>query len=77
MKFIATNQVRLTALVASVLAVLVGFDIVDWTEEQTGLILGAVGAFLVLFISPTVTSNYRLTGHVFGPMTGVKKSDVN
>lgn len=48
----------LTQIVSAVIALLLGFDVVEWTTEQTGLVLGvwaAVTAFLLLFARSKVT----------------------
>jgi branched-subunit amino acid ABC-type transport system permease component len=49
----------LTQIVSAVIALLIGFDIVSWTPEQTGLVLGvwaAITAFaLVFFVRSKVT----------------------
>ncbi len=38
----------LVAFVTAVLALLIGFEVVDWTQEQVGLILGALTAAIAL-----------------------------
>ena len=39
----------ITGLIVAIFAVLVGFDIVSWTTDQIGLILGVLAAIGVLF----------------------------
>ncbi len=48
----------LTQIVTAVIALALGFEWVDWTPEQTGLVLGvwaAITAFALLFVRSKVT----------------------
>jgi VIT1/CCC1 family predicted Fe2+/Mn2+ transporter len=53
MSIIKEEPVRFWAaimgLVAAVIALLIGFDIVSWSSEQVGLIIGVLTAVGVLF----------------------------
>ena len=57
MRLIQREPVTFQACVQATLAALVGFGVVHWSNEQIGLVLGAVAAFLALFtrakVSPT------------------------
>lgn len=71
MNWIAKNTVRITALAAAVIALLLGFEVIDWSQEQVALVMGALAAFLAFFVSATVTANVRLgDGSVFGGYLG-------
>jgi hypothetical protein len=53
MTYIKQEPVRfwaaITGVVVAVFAALVGFGVVDWTQEQIGLILGVLTAIGVVF----------------------------
>lgn len=53
MTYIKEEPVRfwsaVTGLVAAVFALLVGFEVVNWTSEQIALIMGVLAAVGVLF----------------------------
>ena len=48
------------ALVQAVLAVLIGFGVIEWTPDQVALILGAVGV-MVAMLTALVTAWYGET----------------
>lgn len=70
-RFIATNTVRITALVQAVIATLLVFDVVTWSTTQIGVVEGLIAAIIALFVSGTVTANVRITDKMWGGYTGV------
>jgi hypothetical protein len=54
-ELIRREPVAVQAFIQATLALLVGFGIVKLTNEQTGLILGALAAFLALVTRMQVT----------------------
>lgn len=52
-----------TAFATALIALLIGFEVVDWTQEQTGLVLATLSAGLVLaggLVRRKVTPTYKV-----------------
>lgn len=49
-EWVRGRMVQLLAFAEAVIAVLVGFELVDWTAEQTGLLMSLVAASLGVLV---------------------------
>ena len=69
--FNATLMDAVKTLVLAIVALMVGFKWVDWSEEQTGLVVGVIAAaFVVLTSVFTTVTRAQVT-----PMTNPRDPD--